>query len=361
MLKPLHLLMNDEPGDTGTGGPAPAPEAPPAPPAPPADAPPPEAPEATPAPTAAPVDPFATLTKELDKIGTPEKPAAPPAPTPAPPPGATPAPTAAPKPAEMDLTPPEGITERAKERWAQLTERVKLVPELERRATEATTQLDNVRKMVADSGLEAHEFTDMLETGRLLKSDSPQELQKAMARLDAIRGEIALRLGVDAPGVDPLAAHPDLKADVENMGLTRERALEIAKLRAQDQRSQAVTAEQREFQKFETTVKTAAANMEKTLAARAGTPGHDAKLAHIHSYFTDPVKLQAFVKTYQPHQWEGVLTMMYDAFTPPPAAPAAPAAPQPLRPTNTRAGTPTSRGNVTAESAVMGAFDRLGL
>lgn len=354
-----HRLQKPEDESGGGGGTAPTPA--PAPvadtPAPaPADTPAP-APADAPAPAPAPAEPFASLDKLLDQVGA-DPEAKPPAEPPAAP---TPAPAAnapAPKP-EMDLTPPEGISDRAKERWGQLTERAKLVPELERRVTESETALTSVRKMVADSGLAADEFTEMLTMGRLLKSDTPADLQKAMQRLDNIRADIATRLGVDAPGVDVLAGHPDLKSKVEAMTLTKEDALEMAKLRTKGANADSMTQEQREQQQFRQTVQQAAAKMETTLAQRASTPGHEAKVAHIMAHFKDPAKLQAFVTTYQPQQWESVVLMMYDSHVPP--APAAPAPPQPLRPGNTRPGAAVSSGHVTAESAVEGAFARLNL
>lgn len=345
----------DESGGGGGTAPAPAPVADTPAPAP-ADAPAP-APADAPAPAPAPAEPFAGLDKLLDQVGA-DPEAKPPAEPPAAP---TPAPAAnapAPKPEAVDLTPPDGMTDRAKERWGQLTERAKLVPELERRATESETALTSVRKMVADSGLAADEFTEMLTMGRLLKSDTPADLQKAMARLDNIRAGIATRLGVDAPGVDVLAAHADLKAKVEAMTLTKEDALEIAKLRTKGAQADNQTQEQREQQQFRQTVQQAAAKMETTLAQRASTPGHEAKVAHIMAHFKDPAKLNAFVTTYQPQQWESVVLMMYDSHVP--AAPAAPAV-QPLRPGNTRPGAAVSSGHVTAESAVEGAFARLNL
>lgn len=354
-------FLNAEPdaGGTGTGAPAAAPAAEAAAPAPAADvAEAAAAPAATPAPAPAAdqpePDPFATLTTALENVGKPEA-----APTPAP----TPAPTAAPvagKPAapapEVDFTPPEGMSERATQRWAQLTERAKLVPELERRASEASEQLQSVRTMVNASGMDANEFTEMLEMARLFKQGDP----KALQQLDGLRADLAGRLGVEVAGVDPLEKHPDLKAEVEAMTLPKERALEIARLRGKGQQADAMTAEDRQRQQFTQTVNTAAANMEKTLATRAGTPGHQEKINYIGALFKDPAKLQKFVATYRPEQWEGALLDIYDAYTPPTAT-AAPAVPQPLRPGTARAGAPARSGPVTAESAVEGAFSRAGL
>jgi hypothetical protein len=349
-----HLFLNDEPGASGSGAPAPAP-APAEPPAPaPAPAEPGDAPAPSPAP-AEPADPFAGLDAALEAVSA-KADAPPPAPTPAP---AAPIPSPAPAPAakkdEIDLTPPDGMTDRAKERWSQLTERAKQVPELERRATEATTALQSVRELVNGSGLDAKEFSDLMETARLFKAGDAKALQV----LEGMRADLAQRLGVEVPGVDPLAAHPDLKAEVEAMTLPKERALEIAKLRSKGQQADQLTTEQREIADFRKTVQNAAATMEASMQKRAGTPGHEAKVAYIASVFKDPANLQKFVATYQPQQWESALMMMYDAYTPPAAA-ASPGV-QPLRPTAARAGAPVRSGPVNAEGAVAGAFERLGL
>lgn len=376
------------------GGGAPAIDVTPAAPAP-AD----QAPAAA-APVAEPADPSAGLRSIIDSLGNdpaadvPGQPrdsmgrfapvdlAATPAPAPAAqapaaapvtaPAAATPAASAAvpptPKPGEVDLTPPEGMTPRAQERWAQLTERVKQVPMLEQRATEATTALESVRKLVTDSGLAPPEFTEMLDMARLYKSNSPQDAQRALQMLDGLRQDLATRFGLEAPGVDPLANHPDLKGKVDGMLLSHEDALEIARLRTQGQQAQQVTQEQREMQQYQQTINQASVSMDRALQAKASTPGHQAKLEYIHGHFSNPENLNRFVKTYRPEQWESVMLTMYEAYTPPQvpapvqaAAPAAPAAPQPLRPGGLRSGAQVQTGPVTAESALTNAFAAAGL
>lgn len=353
-----RVFRHPEPGDDGAGAvlpsaPEPEPDAG-------AGASPPPASEPEPA-------PFAKLGELLDNVGkAPAAPAAPAAAPGAPVPPAPPAPAAAPAdPKTLDLTPPEGMNERASQRWATLTERVKTLPDLERRATEAETALGNVRTMVTQSGLQPEEFTNVLEIGRLFKSSTPAELQQAMQRLDELRGDIALRLGVDAPGVDPLAGYPDLKAQVDAMTLPKAQALEIAKLRHQAAQTtaqrQAESRNQDDVAAFQRNVQAAATQMDAALAERATTPGHAQRLEFIKQHFSDPAKLNAFVTTYQPEQWKAAILMMYDAHVPAAKTPAPPP-PQPLRPGNTALGTRTPNGQpVTAESAVMGAFDRLGL
>lgn len=350
-------------------------------------------PAAAPA-AAAPADPLAGLRDALDGIGRPEgaqtgghgqprdamgrflpvdpnappaaaAPVAPAAPVQAP---AAKAPAAAvppaPKPGDLDLTPPEGMNERSQQRWAQLTERVKQVPELERRATEATQALDSVRQLVNDAGLAPQEFTEMLDMARLYKSTNPQDAQRALQMLDGLRSELATRFGLEAPGVDALSAHPDLKQKVDGMLLSREDALEIARLRQQGQQAQQVTTQQQEQQQHVQAVQSAAAKLETVLAARAATPGHAEKVAYIAKHFQNPENLQRFVKTYRPHQWEGVVLAMYEAFTPQPTPPVPnpqPPTPQPMRPSGMRPGAPVQTGPVTAQSAIEAGLAAAGL
>lgn len=360
--------LNDEPGVDGSG---PAPDATPPAPEPisdaladalidpnaaPAPADPPAAPEPKPD-----ADPFGGLNSLLDGVGVEPKPAAP-APAAAPVAAAEPAKAPEPlkDPAQVDLTPPEGMSERASQRWAALTERVKIVPELERRATEATQQLDSVRRMVSDSGLAPEEFSNVLNLGKLYKSNSPQDLQAALTQIEGLRADIATRLGADVPGVDVLAQHPDLKARVDGMELPRDAALEMARMRAESKAVQQTQAQSMEFQRFQSNVQQAAQRMDSTLAQRAHMPGHAAKVAFIQSQLSDQAKLQQFVQTYKPEQWESVVLMMYDAYTPPVAA-APPPAPQPLRPGNVSAGAPRAGQPKNAMDAVQNAFAAAGL
>lgn len=258
-----------------------------------------------------------------------------------------------------DEEPPEGTNERGRARWAKLTEQAKAVPDLERRATEAETQLQTVRQMVAESGLAQDEFQGMLAMGRLFKSDNPEDLKTALQQIEGLRADLASRLGIEAPGVDPLSKHPDLAADVENMAMSRERALEVAKLRDKAAKADQAAQATQEQTKFQRTVQEAAKQMDATLAQRAGTPGHAEKLAFIAGQLKDPAKMKQFVTTYEPHQWQAAVLMMYDAYTPPP--PPAQPAPQPLRPGHVTGGTKLSSGKpMTTQEAVTNAFDAIG-
>lgn len=339
-LKP-HNLQNQEPGETGgTDEIASQPTV--------------NVPEViAPEPQADVENPVDTPTKIdalLNEIGKTPEDKAPPAPI---------APVTPPDPKAIDLTPPEGVDGRQLNRWNVLAERAKLVPELESRATEAESQINSVREMVQQSGLQPNEFQGMLEMGRLFKSDKPQDLHVALQQIDELRADLATRLGVDSPGIDVLAKHPDLHADVENLIISRERALEIAKLRGTAANYTATTTAQREAQQFQAFAQQSAHQMDAALAQRAGTPGHEQKIAHVKAYLADPSRLNQFVTTYQPNQWQAAVMMMYDSYQPP--APAVNlSAPQPLRPGPMAAGSRQPSGKpISSHAAVEGAFDSI--
>jgi len=371
-MKLKHRYQHPEPGEPGTGPATPTPaEAPSAPlanhpdpaPAQPSAA----APDAATIKAADP-DNEAKISALLDTIGkdvapTPEPKVEPVAADPAKPAVDPAKPPAEPDPKALDLTPPEGITERSKTRWTALADQARLVPDLEKRATEAETALTGVRELVAQSGLQPDEFQGMLQMGRLFKSADPKELQAALEQLDGLRADLATRLGVDAPGIDVLAQHPDLKAKVDGMTLSREDALEIVRLRGKGAQADQTQASQQEMAQFQATVKAAATEMDATLAARAATPGHQAKVDHIRQYFADPARLQGFVTTYQPNQWKAAVLMMYDSYTPPAAAaPAVPTTPQPLRPGHVASGVRVPNGKpISSTDAVANAWDAVGL
>lgn len=371
MILLRHLLArrlrNDDPGADGAGAPAADPVQ-----ADPSPAPAPES-SASPAPADAPADPMAGLRAALDAVDAPSAaapagqtadaaPADPNAPAPSPAAPAAPADPAAPKPAPApgEEEPPEGVSERAKGRWAKLTERAATA---EATAREAQETLSAVRSMVADTGMAPQEFETMLGLAKAYKSNNPQDMQRALQQVDALRSDLCLRLGVDTPPADALAAHPDLLQEVNGMLMTRERAMEIARLRQEQAQFQQLQQREREASQFKQTVEQASQSLGSSLQARANEPGHAEKMAAVQRYFADPQRVQKFVQTYQPGQWEAAVQMIYEAAPVSAAAPiaTAPVAPQPLRPTSVRTGGPRAAGPMTAAGAVEQAFTNLGL
>jgi hypothetical protein len=248
------------------------------------------------------------------------------------------------------------LSERAKTRWATLAERAKQLPEISAKLAETQEQVQNIKALVNESRLAPDEFTNMLELGKRFKSSDPQDMKQALAQLDELRADLAMRSGLDVPGVDPLAKFSDLAQAVETMELGQDHALEIARSRIAAQRSQQQTAASQQQQQAVQGMQAAAQQTETALQARASTPGHDAKVAYIKTYLSNPANQAAFVKNYEPHQWAAATMMMYDAYTPPPAPP--PIEP-PLRPSVRGHGGQVRTGATKFEDVFNSAFDRV--
>ena len=179
--------------------------------------------------------------------------------------------------------------------------------------------------------MSAQEFAQTLEFGRLVSSGDEKNLRVALEMVESQRAMLYQKLGVEAPGVDLLQGHDDLKQAVDNMEITRERAVELAKYRKQQQevqqRQQVQQQSVQQQQEFQQQVQQAAQSMEAYLQTRAQEIDHPARMKVITEHFKNPANLQAFVTTYQPHQWGATIKMMYENIQVPRAA----ASPQPIR------------------------------
>lgn len=189
----------------------------------------------------------------------------------------------------------------------------------ERRELEA--DLGQIRDMVRGTGMTPNDFAQTLEFGRLANSQSTADVEVAIGMLESQRAALYAKLGREAPGVDLLKDHADLRAAVDGFEITRERAVELAgfrKAEADKQRAaQARQVSEREHQAYTATVQDAAKAMDTYLGTRANEVDHQARLNILGAHFKDPAKLQEFVTTYQPAQWVPVLKMMYDNARPP--------------------------------------------
>jgi hypothetical protein len=239
------------------------------------------------------------------------------------------APAAGVKPEDKPKTPEaeetellEGVkSERGRERIKQVfAERKQLEQDL--------TQF---REMVTSTGMTPEEFAQTLQFGRLVSSGDEKNLRVALEMIENQRTMLYAKLGVEAPGVDLLKGHDDLKQAVDNMEITRERAVELARYRKQQaevaQRQQVQQQSAQQQQEFQQQVQQAAHSMETYLQTRANEVDHPARMKVITEHFKNPANLQKFVSTYQPNQWAATIQMMYDNIPVPRTA----ASPQPIR------------------------------
>lgn len=228
---------------------------------------------------------------------------------------------------------------------------------------EAEGSIAAVREMVQAAGMTTETFGQHIEFSRLANSSDPQDLQRAAQMLEQTRADLYRRLGQDAPGVDVLSDFPDLAQQVQNLLMPRETALEVARLRrenqaVQTQRQQHQQAEQ-ETRDFQQAVAQAQQSLESYVQTRAHEIDHPARMKALEAYFGDPNKLKEFATTYQPKQWPAAIRMLYDNVQVaqqqrrPPAAPI-----------SSRAGALGRPATATGQSAperLMSTIDNLGI
>lgn len=135
-----------------------------------------------------------------------------------------------------DLTKmPEGLNAKAQERFQKLAnankevaaERDKLKTDYE----QITAQVKPFHEALQTNGVTREQFDQATAViGLMNKGD----LQGALAVLDEQRRMISLAMGKPLPGVDALAGFADLRQAVDQLEITEERALEIARARSAD-------------------------------------------------------------------------------------------------------------------------------
>jgi len=255
----------------------------------------------------------------------------------------------------------EGVkSERGRERiqatFARLKETEGVRQQLEQDITEFKT-------MVQSTKMQPQEFAKMLEFGRLANSGDEDSARLALKMLDEQREALCKHLGIEAPGVDPLADFPQLKEAVDNMEMTKDHALALAKYQRKEQVQQRSEreqqAQQQDMQQYQEAIANAGRTSEAYFATRKHEVDYAPKLARIQAYFSKPENVKAFVETYQPNQWHAQFKFMYDNMSVAPAQPAK--TPQPIRSRSTTHGAPVSNPNMSPEDRIMGHLESLGL
>lgn len=152
---------------------------------------------------------------------------------------------------------------------------------------------------------------------------------------------LAKMLGKEAPGIhDPLAAHADLRAEVEAGDLPRARAIEIAGQRDRAEYTGSVQRHQQETQQAVQQAEQRGIQWLQQFDAdmRQEDPAYEAKRPALNE------AVRAIREQYHPSEWAQRTALAYAriqapvAAAPPPAAPAQPATPRPgpMRPSGPR-------------------------
>lgn len=194
---------------------------------------------------------------------------------------------------------------------------------------------DDFANIIRETQLSPEGVAQTFEFCRLVGQGDEASLNVALKMLDEQRADICKRLGVKAPGIDPLAEFDDLKNAVDTMEMPEDKALELAKLRRMQamqrqsvQQQQVAEQQQQEYARRVQTFSQQANALFSRL--QASDPSYAAKEAKIIGYLQDPTNVQNIISKFQPEQWLDQLQFMYNAI---PAQPPVkrPSSPAPLR------------------------------
>ncbi len=209
------------------------------------------------------------------------------------------------------------------------------------------TDFNDIRNVIVGTNMNPQEFAQNLELGRLLKSNAEADTRVALEMIESMRAAAYQKLGIDAPGVDLLEGYDDLKQAVENMEITKERALELVKYRKQESLNRQAQEQAQAIAQDNVRHQQALEHGKQQTAAFLESKKHEVdypvKEKMLKEYFQNPAQRDMFVKNFTPDQWGAAIQMLWNGFVVPPAAPAI-NTPQPIRSRPATLGTPSVAG-----------------
>jgi len=224
---------------------------------------------------------------------------------------------------------PKELAEKTQERIRSLADRVKVA---EAGVTERTTDLDEMITMVQDTGTTGEQYGQVLGFMKLFNSTDEADQRAAFAVMQTELATMAAKLGETIPGIDPLAAHADLQAEIEAGTLTGDRAIEIANTRTREAASAARTTTNNANAAADDDINQAVADAKGELAvfenAHKADPQWKAKKDIL------VPALRSVMRTIHPSLWKSTFEESYNKLELPKAAAVLPKpkVPTPLRP-----------------------------
>jgi hypothetical protein len=241
---------------------------------------------------------------------------------------------------------PENASNKTKERFERLTtgykevtaERDTLRTELE----QAQYIADGWAQAVQKTGADVQQVATMFQYLEARNSPTPAGRRQAYETLKSELVALAKELGEEAPGVDPLEGHDDLREAVAIGSIEQSHAMELARARA------AQKFQQQQFQQHQQSthaeaIASSAVNSIRQYAGqkqRENEAEYQAKRGAVETYAQ---RIMADT-TVTPNQWPGLIAAYYESIPMPAAAaapPAPPRVPNPIRATGVGAGKST--------------------
>lgn len=146
-----------------------------------------------------------------------------------------------PKDGKPELAMPEGLTPKAQERFQQLANTNRELSAKLEQMQPAAESAQALAEVFKEHGVRREQFEQAMEVVGLMNRG---DLRGALRVLDEQRKLISLHLGETLPGAEPLADFPDLKQAVDNLQMTEEYALELARSRMVQGHQQQATQRQ---------------------------------------------------------------------------------------------------------------------
>lgn len=210
---------------------------------------------------------------------------------------------------------PEGLTAKAQERFQALANTNK---ELTARVAEfqpIVEQAMGLQQTFRENGIKREQFDQAMHVVGLMNRG---DLRGALAALDEQRKLISLTLGESLPGADALADFPDLRQAVDNLQITEQHALEIARGRfnqgqqrqnaqRQQQENQRQQAQQDQQQQYATAKHQAQLAVDKFCQTMQKS---DLDFARIEPMLLEQIK-GGLLQDVPPHRWPELVQKTY--------------------------------------------------
>lgn len=206
-----------------------------------------------------------------------------------------------------------GITnERTQQRFRELTQRASEATEQLRTASARAEEWETT---VASTGASPQQFGNALQYLAAINSGNPEQMAAAFDSMQAELAWLGKKIGREAPGFDPLSAHPDLAERVKTGDMNRADAVEMVQHR---QRGVLQQEHQQNLQRVSQSEQAAQQGLQAVADLGAQLRTADPQFTQKFAYLKPTVEI--IQATMPPAQWAAAIHQAYQHLPPVPAA-----------------------------------------